>query len=400
MENNLKRRWETTADNTAARTPGWQPLSSEKNVNEVTAAVDCSYVTALFGRPFPVQFRHQGAIAAWTRALDGSDLWIHWQDPGTLCRDIRQAVSRQVELIYPSFMVREEETQRAAKTRRVLEAVISTNLKYHLNKGTVIEATPALEALLTNSDVDLSLPMSFVTPPYQTQYLRFGEAAMRYLKVPGANVPDCVFDGVFCFFSPDAACSTEGQTRWMLELFFIVKRQDIHNGHIELAGETDRGNVTLGEWLDKGLAEGAGQSLAAYRRELNAAVSYVVKVFLYMTLKQARVMEYPAYDAALRRAAGLGERKRAKLLQKAAALYNSIVVGPDSLPPSVTVDGPGSAVAPHWRRGHFRMQPFGAGNQQRKLIFVAPALIHAEQLQGEVPAPKSYRAGSSAVIAG
>jgi hypothetical protein len=28
------------------------------------------------------------------------------------------------------------------------------------------------------------------------------------------------------------------------------------------------------------------------------------------------------------------------------------------------------------------MQPHGTGNQQRKLIFVAPALIHAEQLQG------------------
>ncbi|MFC5548433.1 hypothetical protein [Massilia aerilata] len=400
MANNLKRRGETTADSTAARMPGWQPLSSEKNVNDVTAAVDCSDVTALFGRPFPVQFRHQGAIAAWTRALDGSELWRHWQDPGTLCRDIRQAVSRQVELIYPSFMVRQEESQRAAQTRRILEAVVSTNLKYHLNKGTVIEATPALETLLTNSDVDLGLPMSFVAPPYQTQYLRFGEAAMRYLKVPGVDVPDCVFDGVFCFFSPDAACSTEGQPLWMLELFFIVKRQDIHKAHIELAGETDRGNVTLGEWLDKGLAEGAGPSFAAYRREVNAAVSYVVKVFLYMTLKQARVMEYPAYDAALRRAAGLGERKRAKLLQRAATLYNSIVVGPDTLPPSPTVDGAGSGMAPHWRRGHFRMQPFGTGNQQRKHIFVAPALIHAEQLQGEVPAPKPYRAGPPAVIEG
>jgi hypothetical protein len=43
------------------------------------------------------------------------------------------------------------------------------------------------------------------------------------------------------------------------------------------------------------------------------------------------------------------------------------------------------------------MQPFGAGNQQRKLICVAPVLVHAEQLQGDVPAPKSYRAGAAAV---
>lgn len=45
------------------------------------------------------------------------------------------------------------------------------------------------------------------------------------------------------------------------------------------------------------------------------------------------------------------------------------------------------------------MQPFGIGNQQRKLIFVAPVLVHAEQLQGDVPAPKSYRAGAAVVSA-
>ena len=48
----------------------------------------------------------------------------------------------------------------------------------------VIETTAALETLLTNSDVDLGLPMSMVVPPYQAQYLRFGEVATRNLKVP------------------------------------------------------------------------------------------------------------------------------------------------------------------------------------------------------------------------
>jgi hypothetical protein len=56
-------------------------------------------------------------------------------------------------------------------------------------------------------------------------------------------------------------------------------------------------------------------------------------------------------------------------------------------------------VTRHWRRGHFWMQPCGAGKQQRKLIFVAPVLVHAEQLQGEVPTLKSYRAGAGAVTA-
>ena len=45
------------------------------------------------------------------------------------------------------------------------------------------------------------------------------------------------------------------------------------------------------------------------------------------------------------------------------------------------------------------MQPCGAGKQQHKLIFVAPVLVHAEQLQGEAPTPKLYRAGAAAVTA-
>ena len=130
---------------------------------------------------------------------------------------------------------------------------------------------------------------------------------------------------------------------------------------------------------------------------MHAAVSYVVRVFLYMALKQARVTPHCEYDEALRRAAGLGERKRTKLLQRSASLYNGILVGPGALPPCASEGATGSGVTPHWRRGHFRMQPFGIGNQQRKLIFVAPVLVHAEQLQGDVPAPKSYRTGAAVV---
>lgn len=62
---------------------------------------------------------------------------------------------------------------------------------------------------------------------------------------------------------------------------------------------------------------------------MHAAVSYVVEVFLYMALKQARAIEHREYDEALRRAAGLGERMRAKLVQRTASLYNGILVGPN-----------------------------------------------------------------------
>jgi len=56
-------------------------------------------------------------------------------------------------------------------------------------------------------------------------------------------------------------------------------------------------------------------------------------------------------------------------------------------------------VAPHWRRGHFRMQACGLRNLDRKLIFVAPVLIHADRLAGDAPAPRPYRASAGDGVA-
>lgn len=349
----------------------------------------------LQGRPYPVQFRSQGAVDAWTRALGHTGVWPHWSHPQTTCRDIRQELIWQLDHIYPLSLVPEAMHAQAKVNRRMLAVDVSANLRYHLCKGTIIEATAALETLLTNSDVDLSLPMSMVAPPYPAQYLRFGTDAMQYLKVPAALGPDHLFDGVFCFFTPPSPLCANGPTFWTLELVFISTRQDRYNGHILLLGETDRGNSTVGEWLDKVLDPDADESLDDYLRPMHAAVSYVVKVFLYMALKQARAIEHREYDEALRRAAGLGERKRAKLVQRTASLYNGILVGPEFAPPASVSHSGGGAVAPHWRRGHFRMQPYGRGKQERKLIFVAPVLIHADQLEGETPVPKPYRADAS-----
>lgn len=237
-----------------------------------------------------------------------------------------------------------EPVEMAAKVqsnRRMLAVENSANLKYHLNHGTVIEATGALETLLTNPDIDLSLPMSMVAPPYAAQYLRFGDAAMRCLKVPNSDDPTRVFDGVFCFYAPPSERCATGPNAWTLEFIFISKRQDRFNGYVTLLGETDRGNTTVGNWLDRVLGAIGAEPDGGYRQRMHTAVGYVVKVFLYMALKQARIIERHDYDAAMRRVTGLGERKRIRLLQRAGSLYNGILVGPEALPSS-TVRGGGA----------------------------------------------------------
>lgn len=47
---------------------GRRPSPIDGLVN-VGPALDCSFVTKLFGRPYPVQFRNQGALDTWERVL-------------------------------------------------------------------------------------------------------------------------------------------------------------------------------------------------------------------------------------------------------------------------------------------------------------------------------------------
>jgi hypothetical protein len=362
---------------------------------EVGPALMKSRVSKLYGRPYPVQFRNQGAFDAWRQALGSGVEWMRWADPETTCWSIRQEIQQQLNNMRVGKHDSVEAEAQAQVDARMQAVSISANLKYELQKGTIIEATPTLETLLLNSDMDLDLPMKMVAPPYPAQYLKFGPEAARHLKAPDSDVTDRLFDGVFCFFTPPSGLCGDGSTKWALELIFVSQRQDCYNGQVTLLGDTERDDKPLGEWLNRVLNTAKGRSIETFYKPMYAAVSYVVKVFLYMALRQARSVAHREYDEAMQRITGLGVKKRARLLQRAESLYNGIRVGPADLPQETAAHESGSTVAPHWRRGHFRMQACGPGRNERKLIFVAPMLIHAAQLQGDIPAPKPYRAGGT-----
>jgi hypothetical protein len=389
------------------------PIIRKENVNtlavdpnrtgeriDVGPALKKSHVSKLHGRPYRIQFRNQGAFEAWKQALGDLEEWARWADPKATCWSIRQEIQHQLNNMRARTHDSLESEARAQVEARLQAVSISANLKYALQKGTIIEATPALETLLLNSDMDLNLPMKMVAPPYHAQYLRFGPDAVRHLKVPDSDLPDRLFDGVLCFFTPPPDNAGNETTKWTLELIFVSQRQDFYSGQVALLGETERDDRPLGEWLNQVLDTAMGRSVETFYKPMDAAVSYVVKVFLYMALRQARSVEHREYDEAMRRIVGLGVKKRARLLQRAESLYNGIRVGPDDLPQESVAHEGGSTVAPHWRRGHFQMQACGLGKLERKLIFIAPMLIHAAQLQGDIPAPKSYRAGGTQNSAG
>jgi hypothetical protein len=53
-------------------------------------------------------------------------------------------------------------------------------------------------------------------------------------------------------------------------------------------------------------------------------------------------------------------------------------------------EGDGGVRRPHWRRGHFRRQPFGQARSERRLIFIRPVLVKAAHFHGDI-ADTEYR---------
>lgn len=358
-------------------------------------AVTKSRVGLMHGFPFPVQFRRQGALDAWRKALcatpEGLAIWQDWGKPERTSYEIRKEIHAYLHY-YRDYADTDPQAHVWRTAARYWSLTCSTNLMFELHNGTVIEATPALETLLAHSDIDLALPMSMVVPPFTAQYLRFGHEATRLLPQPMPGNPAVVFDGVFCFLSAQPKDAADVERGGWLELIFIGKGCDRFDGHVSLNGWIARGHATFNDWVRECMAN-SGVEPSRGPEDMRSFVSYVVKVFLYLTLKDARRVAHSEFSDMHHRVESVGTKKKAKLAKRLASLYDGIVVGPAALTAPAGNGTPSShAVAPHWRRGHFRMQPHGQGNQLRKLIFVAPLLVHAARMGEETPRPRAYMA--------
>jgi hypothetical protein len=258
-------------------------------------------------------------------------------------------------------------------------------LAYQQRQGALIEATPALEVLLTQSDVDPDLPLSMVIPPYSAQYLRFGEHAAQALPSPTGNAEQQI-DGVFCFSSPLVLADGTPTGEHEFSLAFVLKTKNVFSGCLTFSTPIKDEKFSISTWLDYMLtqADSYGQGHKDHDKAMQA-ISYVAKVFLYLSLKEARQVAVNERSQPTIGQPKLGKRRQA-------FLYDRIVVGPESLPQLNTTDSSGNAVSPHWRRGHFRMQTHGPQGSLRKVMFIMPTIVRADRLEGDTPAPKNYRA--------
>jgi len=355
-------------------------------------AVQASTFPTLDGLPYPIKFRNRGALEEWRRlfaAHHWSQLaWDAWAQAPSTCLDCIHELRWQVEQ-QVAVPARNEYTSPWSDVVSSNVVKWAANIHYERKCGALIETTPALDALLLHSDLDGSVPMRMFSPPFRAQYLRLHRSTAEQLASPEDRAKQCWIDGVFCFVSrPEPSCHP-AEFVTVIELVTVYSTSNQRISAHMLRGPVIAPDESVTHWADAILSPQQGKRTAQDDVEVKL-INYMAKVFLYLGLKDARKQIGADHSTALKRLAAVGPKKQAKLQRRLESVYDRITVGPASMPAPLPASADAATKAPHWRRGHFRCQPCGPARTARKLIFVAPILIHADRLGNDVPRPKAY----------
>lgn len=233
----------------------------------------------------------------------------------------------------------------------------------------VIEPTAALQQWLVHTDIGDDVPASLFHLPLPAVFVRFGVEMAGAVDPTlwahtGASVTTA---GVYVFdtrigtrrdlvFVPIGTAKDEHQDRCdhpvMLQLVFSDERESLMAHALRASG-----------------------AVAFPADDLKPAVEMCIKVMLYLRTAGAVRIDEMRGDDTMARLTRVGNRKASRIERQLAQRYNRIIAGPAQIERYASGE-----VAPHWRRGHLRMQPHGPQNTLRKLIFVAPMIIRADRL--------------------
>jgi hypothetical protein len=355
-------------------------------------AIRASTVAALDGLPYPVKFRNQGALDEWKCLFKAHEwslrMWDAWAQARSTCLDCINELCWEVDQrLHPHSRYQRSPGWPDAGFATVVRW--AANIHFERKRGALIETTPALDTLLMHSDIDDTLPMQLFSPPFSAQYLQMNRATAEHFRTADDCADQRWIDGIFCFVSKPASSDDPDKFIPVIELVIIHVSKDKGISAQLLRGPMITPDETVTQWADAILAP-QGRQRTPQDAVLMKLINNMVKVFLYLGLKDARREISSEYSAALKRLTAVGPKKQAKLQRHLESLYDRITVGPASVPTLPPAPGTAGIRAPHWRRGHFRAQPYGPARSSRKLIFVAPILIHAERLSGQAPPPKAY----------
>lgn len=340
--------------------------------------------SALMHLPEPVRLRASGALRVWEELCRG--------DPAAA--KVRRQIANPTVAMNESFLALGDFVARSVvldKLDRLAAGMelkndvsaVSFLLSFWWRNGALYEPTLPLGTLLGGGDIAADLPaqllslpvpaLCVVPPAEHRHYCAGAKSVLLYEYQTGSSTAPTRTLALLAIQADGGKVSFDG-----LELI-------IHDENAPLLALVE--DVLSRRELPQtfqGLA-GAQQfqqkSLASWRMRLD----YLLKTLLYVRSEGAQTRFEPSYGEAPKVFPKFGRRRREEQLAEVEQLYDRYIIGPECVS-GVGPDGKaehlseGQALPPHWRRGHFRQQPYGPHSSLRKVIFIAPVIVRADRL--------------------
>jgi hypothetical protein len=252
-----------------------------------------------------------------------------------------------------------------------------------------------LARLLEMTDIAEDIPVNHLRPPYPRLYIEFGTARDLSLRLYNVASGSHILEGAYIEHG------THPHTGPVLHVVLtgspLGKADALDDATHAMVLPLDDEQRPLVQALRKSCDQSAEFARSAGLHESPpelmdasfACVQYLAKALMYIGLAEARRTTCMQRTEFLQQHARLkSTAKRAKAQRRAQLLVDHILISAPA-PAATGEESPrptGRTMPAHWRRGHYRMQPFGAQRQQRRVVWIRPTLVHGE-LGAEVKTP-------------
>jgi hypothetical protein len=277
------------------------------------------------------------------------------------------------------------------------------------NGDPILEVTPALQTLLDQTDVEEGLPVRFLHRLDHMIYLRLARG--NPLRVPhqlsGLHECEGAYMATYQLPAHHPMLSRAGRVRLLgldpakparvIEIVIIGSPV----GKADALDDASQDFMMLIQDEDEPLSQVLERHTTYYNNPsvyshpgmapvnphevamVQPVAKELAKILLYLSLPDAErmpVLERTDLERKLRQFGKLNAKRRERL----ALAYDRTLIGPrvvtDILVESEATDANAShTVRPHWRRGHFRRIPCGAGHTESRIGWIRPTLVKAAE---------------------
>jgi len=244
------------------------------------------------------------------------------------------------------------------------------------SQAALVQLDDNLEHELESTD-SVDIPYSLLKLPYPHLYLKSNEhfpCSKGGAKYDGVSIHQ--FD------------KTDETTRSLEFVFYPYGRADDTPTMVRTRVREEEEGLDVIEALRHNFDD------VDYFEELVPVFEQVIKILLFMNVKQARVRDEDPRESLEAQLKTAPRKKKAYLKKQIAQAHRTIHISrhveTDELGEQLSVTS--RSVSPHMRRGHFRHVAHGPGRTERKLTFIPPTLVNADKLAGTVQ-PKDYQLG-------